>query len=267
MGIIQQGDRFERGTDSADLIGERREAQGNALRLQPVALAVERLMQSIFLEDEIGQKVRAEHAPGRDMEGSRGLADLFTVPAGDFLAHRLDNLVARGHLLQGFGDVGRQMAQFIRTAAGALFGCGDNALLALQMGREVAAGSPLAGEGTNGGCFGRGLRGEALGFTGIGFKFFEAQFELADKPACPLRFRSIFVAAHERVHQFKMRVASKKIGVDRLDLNGSCLCLERLGLSGLSFSLGCPGQFTRHKELGMHPQKLRGSVVRGHGCP
>ncbi|AHE53983.1 hypothetical protein NX02_11465 [Sphingomonas sanxanigenens DSM 19645 = NX02] len=128
------------------------------------------------------------------------------------------------------------------------------------MSREVAAGSPLTGEGTNGGCFGRGLRGDAFGFTGISLEFFEAQFELVDEPTCPLRFRAIFVAAHERVHQFKMSVTSKKVGVDGLHTGGFCLRFERLGLS-------CLDQLTRRHELGLELQKLKRGIGRGHGRP
>lgn len=112
MGIVQQGDRPERGADGTDLIGERREAQGDPFRLQSVALAIERLMQSVFLEDEICEKVRTEHAPGRHVEGRRCLADLLALAARDLLAHGTDDLVAGGHLLKRFRDVGRQVAQF-----------------------------------------------------------------------------------------------------------------------------------------------------------
>lgn len=41
----------------ADLIGQRRQAKGDAFTLKPIALAVVSLVQAVFLEDEASQEV------------------------------------------------------------------------------------------------------------------------------------------------------------------------------------------------------------------
>lgn len=143
---------------------------------------------------------------------------------------------------------------------------GDHHIFARNICRKVAAGRSLADEGPHRGCLGRSLGGEALGFAGIGLEFFEGHLELVDEPARAFRFRSIFVAAHQRVHQFEMRIAGQKVGVDRLDAGRFCLCLECLGLSFPGFSLGALDQLTRQGELGVHLQNIRKTVARRHAC-
>jgi hypothetical protein len=93
-------------TDGTDLVRQCRETDRNAFGFKPVALRIERLVQTIFLEGEVGEKVRPEHAARRHMEWRRGLADFLATTTGDLLADRADNLVARRHLLKRFGDVG-----------------------------------------------------------------------------------------------------------------------------------------------------------------
>ena len=96
----QQGRRA-----GADLVGQRRQAQINALAPVAFALPVQRLMLAELLEQDHGQQVGAGKAARRHMERRGRLSDRLAIPARELLAHRLDHLpLARDHL-QRLGDV------------------------------------------------------------------------------------------------------------------------------------------------------------------
>jgi hypothetical protein len=117
----------------ADLIGQRRQAQLDAFAGVAFALPVERLVLAELLEQHHGKQVRAGKAARRDVERRRRLADRLALPAGELLAHRLDDLpLARDHL-QRLGDVLAQLRQLGRAAAGTALGCGDDDAFARQM--------------------------------------------------------------------------------------------------------------------------------------
>ena len=75
-----------------------------------------------LLEQDHRQKVRAERSRAASTwNGAGGWRDPLAVPAGELLAHRLDDLpLARDHL-QRLGDVLAQLRQAVRAAARA--GC------------------------------------------------------------------------------------------------------------------------------------------------
>jgi hypothetical protein len=89
----------------ADLIGQRREAQIDALPPVAVALAVQWLMLAELLEQDHGQEIGAGKAARCHMEGRRRLSDCLAVPARELLAHRLDHLPLPRNDLQRLGDV------------------------------------------------------------------------------------------------------------------------------------------------------------------
>ena len=226
----------------------------DAFALEPIALAVEGLVQTVLLEDEVRQEVRPEHATRGNVEGCRWLADLLALAARDLLADRLDHFVASGHSLERFGDHGRKMAQIVRAAARAQLWRRDDDLLARYVGREVPARGPLAGKGCHRGGFGRRQSAFDLGCTGIGLEFGEGQFQLVEQAPAALRACAVFVAAHLLVHQLEMGVASEQVGIDRPNLGNFGLCFEGLGLC-------LPGILASSRELGTKLQKLVGGIA------
>jgi len=106
MALEQHEQRFGDHAHHADLVGKGREAERHAFGGEAVALAVERLVQAVFLEDEAGEEVRAEHAARGDVERCRRLADRLATAAGDLLADGADDLVTGGYLFEGLDGPG-----------------------------------------------------------------------------------------------------------------------------------------------------------------
>ena len=183
MGLEQAVQWPHSGCDPADLIGERREAEGNTLAFEAVALAVERLVQPELVEREAGEEVRAEHGTRRDVERCRRLGDGLACAAGEAFADGLDDLVVGGHRLQGAADAFAKLAQIIGPAAGAHLDGGNDDPLDGQTFWQRAAGAGRAGEGRNGRGFCDGLLRGDLGFGRGGLEFFEAKFHLLDEMA------------------------------------------------------------------------------------
>lgn len=87
-----------RGT-GADMIGQRRQGQIDALATVALALTVQRLVLPELLEQHHRQQVRVGMAARDDVERRRRLGDRLAFPAGEALAHRLDHFpLARNHL-------------------------------------------------------------------------------------------------------------------------------------------------------------------------
>jgi hypothetical protein len=81
-----------------------------------LALAVERLMHPVLLEQDHGEQAGAAPAPGDDVERCRRLGDLLAVAAGELLAHGLLDEPVPRHDVEGLGD---DLAHFGETAAAA----------------------------------------------------------------------------------------------------------------------------------------------------
>jgi hypothetical protein len=180
VGFQKQEQGLHRHAYRADLVSQRREAQGDTLPLEAIALTVQGLMQAVLLEGEVRQEVRPEHSARGYVERRRGLADPLALTARDLLPNRLDHLVPGRHPLERFGDVCGQMAQIVRTATGAGVGRGDHDLFAWQVSREVAARGPLAGKGSD--CCGLCCRDlpQEFGFAGVRLEFLERQLQLVE---------------------------------------------------------------------------------------
>jgi hypothetical protein len=121
------------------------------------------------------------------MERRRRLADLFAVPAGELLPHRLDHLPPPRRRLQRLRHVLAELAQAIAAAARASRRRIDHHALARQMvGERVSLGAP-AGEGAHR-CRLRGrLFRRQLVFCGARRQFLELERQLADQLRRPLR--------------------------------------------------------------------------------
>jgi hypothetical protein len=105
MAINQCVQRTQRGGAGAHLIGQRRQAQVDALAGVALALPVQRLMLAELLEQDHRQKAWAGKAARRDMERRRRLRDRFTLAAGEPLANRLDHLPLTRDDLERLGDI------------------------------------------------------------------------------------------------------------------------------------------------------------------
>ena len=92
MGFDQCVQPTQRRGAGAHLVGQRRQAQLDALSFIALALPVQRLMLAELLEQDHRQKARSGKATRRDMERCRRLRDRFAPPAGKPFANRLDHL-------------------------------------------------------------------------------------------------------------------------------------------------------------------------------
>ena len=92
MSLNQRVKRLQRRRAGADLVGQRRQAEVDAFARISLALPVQRLMLAELLEQDHGQKVGPGKTTRRHMERRRRLRDRLAVPAGELLAHRLDDL-------------------------------------------------------------------------------------------------------------------------------------------------------------------------------
>lgn len=107
-----------------------------------------------FVKDDGGEKVGAEEAAWRCMEGRRRLTDAAAVTAGKLFPHGLNDLEAARDLLQRFGDVPAQLRQALAATVIAGSERVDDDALALDSLWPRLAHRSLAGEGTCGVGFG-----------------------------------------------------------------------------------------------------------------
>jgi len=155
--VVQRAQRHRAG---AHLVGQGGQAEVDAFARIAVALAVQRLVLPVLLEDDRRQQVGASPATGHRVERHRRLADLLAVPAGELLAHRLDDLPLARNNLQGLGDVLADLGQLLRAAARAGGRWRHHHALARQMsGERLAPGPAAAGERLHLGRAGRRLFG------------------------------------------------------------------------------------------------------------
>ena len=98
-------------------VGQRRDIEVDAFAFIDVALAIERQVQAVLGEQDMGEQLGA-CAPARDrMRGRRRLGDRFAGPAGELLAHVLDHLPLPRNELQRLGHVLADLAQPAVAAA------------------------------------------------------------------------------------------------------------------------------------------------------
>ena len=155
------------------------------------------------------------------------LAHLLARPAGELLAHMLDDLpTARDHL-QGFGDVLAQLAQPRTAAALAVAGRGLDHTLARQMSGKRLARRALAGKRRHI----RGARGRLLGGDlvrgGRALQLSERQGQLVKQPHGALRTLAIELVAQLGDLPLLLRYHGLIVGGAGLGDRQLCLGLER----------------------------------------
>lgn len=144
------------------------------------------------------------------MERGGRLADLLAVPAGELLAHTLDDLPLAGDHLQRLGDILTEPGQARPTAAQAGAWSRHDDPLSGQMLRERLAGRSLARErrhrrGRGHPRLGRGDLGGDLVAGGAGLKLFELQLHLIQQPGGALGVRAVALTVELRDLQLQMR--------------------------------------------------------------
>ena len=105
MRFDQRVQRAQRRGAGAHLVGQRRQAQLDALAGIALALPVQRLMLAELLEQDHRQKPRSGEAARRDMERRRRLHDRFALPTGEALPNRLDHLPLTRDDLERLRDI------------------------------------------------------------------------------------------------------------------------------------------------------------------
>ena len=187
MGLDEAPKRIERRRDRADGVGHGGERDRGALERIALGLPVQRLVLAELLEHDHREQARARPASRDRVERRRRLADLFAVPAGELLPHRLDHLPPPGRRLQRPRHVLAELVQAMAAAARASRRRIDHHPLARQMvGKGVALGA-AAGEGAHR----RRLRGRLfrrqLVFSGARRQLLKLERQLVDQPHRPFR--------------------------------------------------------------------------------
>ena len=239
MGFDQVVQRLQRKRAGAHLVGQRRQAEIDAFARVAVALAVQRLVLAVLLEQDHRQQVLAGPAPRRRVERRRRLRDLLASPAGELLAHRLDHLPAARDDLQRLGDVLADLGQPLRAAARAGCRWRNHLPLARQMRGERLAGRPAPREPLDL----RGLRRllrrllrRQLVLRRARLELVELEFELVEQTLLALRARAEELPPQLLDRQlqegdlgFRVRHLRRRDGSPRLGLGRLGLGLRSLG--------------------------------------
>ena len=169
-----------RGT-RAHLVGQRRQAQIDALSRVALPLPVQRQVLPVLLEEDRRQQVRPRPAARCRVEGRRRLRDPLAVPARELLPHRLDHLPpARDHL-QRLRHVLADLRQPARSAARAGRGHGNHHAFARQVLGERLARRLAANEPAYLGGPVRRLPGRQLILGRARRELVECEFQLVEK--------------------------------------------------------------------------------------
>ena len=172
--------RRKRARAGADLVRQRRDAEVDALAGEAPALPVERLMLREFVEQDHGQQAWPGKAARRHMERCRRLGDRLAGPAGELLAHGLNDLPAARNDLERLGDVLAQLRQLRRTATRATGRRRDHDALARQVFGERLARGAFALEGLDRLSLARRFLRSQLVLGGGGLELFKLQLHLLE---------------------------------------------------------------------------------------
>ena len=116
--------RHQRRRCRAHPVGQRRHVEIDAFPRIDCALAVERQMQAVLGEQDMGEQLRPRAPAGDRVRWRRRLADRFAGPAGELLAHVLDHLPLARNELQRLGHVLADLAQVVPPQHGQADGAG-----------------------------------------------------------------------------------------------------------------------------------------------
>jgi hypothetical protein len=171
-------ERHQRCRCRAHPVGQGRHIEFDAFPRIHGALAVERNMQAVLGEQDMGEQLWPG-APARDrMRRRRRLRDRLAGPAGELLAHVLDHLPLARNELQHLGHVLADLAQRLAAAARTSRRRRIDDALARQMVGERTTRGPAPFERWHGDGLGRRCR---FGLCGILLQIGELKFELIQK--------------------------------------------------------------------------------------
>ena len=211
----QLGERAQHGRAGADMIGQGRDVEVDALAGIGLALPVQRLVLAVLGIKDHRQQARPDMAPRNDMERRRRLGDLLARPAGELLAHGLDHLPLPRHDLQRLGDGLAELGE-LAAAARTRARAGDHDTLARQMRRERRPDRLLAGERVHRRTADRHSGDLVLGRAGRGF--LELQLQLVEQLAAALGGLPVLLAP-------QLGDLQLVVGDHRLGARGPCLGL------------------------------------------
>ena len=187
-------DGFEGGGASADPVGERRDFELDSLAGESGALPVQRQVVAKLADQDHGEQARAGEAARDRVRRRRRLGDAIAVPAGELLAHVLDDLPAPRLAFERLRHHLAELAQPIAAALAADAWGGLDDALDRQVPRQLA-GSVLRASP-------RRLRGLGRRDLGLGlllglclFKVRDRQFKLLDEELAALGRLSVGLAA------------------------------------------------------------------------
>ena len=231
MGLDQGVERQQNHSAGADLIGQRRDAEIDALSGIALALAIQRLVLAELLEQDHGQQVRPGKAARRHMEGRGRLRDRLATPARELLTHCLDHLPPPRDDLERLGDVLTQPGQLRRPAAGTALWRRDHHALAGQMIGKRLARRPPALEGFDRLCPPRRFFGCQFVLGRCRLQIFELKLHLVQQPRRPLRTRPVELTPQFLDRQLEMGDQGLAAGKIRLRIGRFGLGDRSIGLS------------------------------------
>ena len=180
--VDQLVDGHERQTGSTDVVGERRHAQRHTFLQEAFGLAVERLMLAVLVERQHGEEAWAGPSTWGDVERFWRQRELLAVPAGELLAHGLDDLSRAGDQFQRLGHILAELGQPVAAAGWAGARRGNNDTFAREViGKRLPDRLP-AFDRRNGRRLRRGSLGGEFVFGRVGFEILKLKFELCGQP-------------------------------------------------------------------------------------
>jgi hypothetical protein len=221
----QLSERAQHGGTGADMIGQGRDVEVDALAGVALALPVQRLMFAVLGVEDHRQQARPDMATRDDVERRRRLGDLLAGAAGELFAHGLDHLPLPRHHLQRLGD---RLAEFRQPAAAtrARTRAGDDDALARQVCRKRRPHRFLSGERVHRRAADRRRRALVLGRARR--RFLELQLQLVEQLAAALGGLPVLLAP-------QLGNLQLVIGHQRLSAGGARLgLLPRSPLGGKS---------------------------------
>ena len=224
-------DGIEGGDASADPVGERRVFDLDPLAGEGGALPVQRQMVAELADQDHGEQARAGEAARDRMRRRRRLGDRLAVPAGELLAHMLDDLPAPRLAFERLRHHLAELAQPSAAALAADAGRGLDDALDRQVLRQLA-GSALRAPPRRLGGLGRRDLGLGL-FLGLRlFQVLDRQFELLDEELAALRRLAKMLTA--RLGELQLQ----PLDLERADLGFALRLAQRRLFLGQLLALG-----------------------------
>jgi hypothetical protein len=131
-------ERHQRRGAGADVIRHGRDRELDALARKLIALAIERLMVGVFVDQDHRQQARPGKAARDRMEGGGRLADLLASAAAELLSHVLGDEPLPRHHIERLGDILADLGKLAAAAAWARGRHRVNNAPARQIGGKVA---------------------------------------------------------------------------------------------------------------------------------